>query len=70
MDLKPYIEKFRRRFAEVEASLSEPDAFANPQRGQELTREHARLPPGAAAGVTLQLIDLAQAMRGLADDLA
>ena len=33
-------------------------------------REHARLPPGAGAGVTLQLIDLAQAMRGLADDLA
>lgn len=43
MDLKPYIEKFRRRFAEVEASLSEPDAFANAQRGQELTREHSRL---------------------------
>lgn len=43
MDLKPYIEKFRRRYAEVEASLSEPDAFANAQRGQELTREHSKL---------------------------
>jgi peptide chain release factor 1 len=27
----------------VEARLSAPDAFANPQKGQELTREHARL---------------------------
>jgi len=43
MDLLPFIEKFRRRFAEVEASLSEPDVFSNPTRGQELTREHAKL---------------------------
>ncbi len=43
MDLIPFIEKFRRRFDEVEAQLSAPDAFANPQRGQELTREHSRL---------------------------
>lgn len=43
MDLLPFIEKFRRRFAEVEASLSEPDAFSNPVRGQELTREHSKL---------------------------
>mgnify|MGYP003344602977 FL=1 len=40
MDLQPFIEKFRRRFAEVEALLSSPDAFANPAKGQELTREH------------------------------
>ena len=43
MDLRPYIEKFARRFAEVEAALSAPDAFANPQRAQELSREYARL---------------------------
>ncbi len=43
MDLNPFIDRFRRRFAEVEALLSSPDAFANPQRGQELTREHSRL---------------------------
>lgn len=43
MELLPFIEKFRRRFAEVEASLSEPDAFSNPMRGQELTREHSKL---------------------------
>lgn len=43
MDLQPFIEKFRRRFSEVEAQLSSPDAFANPARGQELTREHSRL---------------------------
>ena len=43
MDLKPFIEKFRRRFSELESQLSAPDAFANPQRAQEMAREHARL---------------------------
>ena len=43
MDLLPFIEKFRRRFDEVEALLGAPDAFSNAARGQELTREHARL---------------------------
>ena len=44
MDLHPFIEKFRRRFDEVEAQLSAPDAFANAQKGQELTRELGRRP--------------------------
>lgn len=43
MELTPFIQRFRERFAEVEAQLSAPDAFANVQRGQDLTREHARL---------------------------
>jgi peptide chain release factor 1 len=43
MDLRPQIEKFRKRFAEVEAALSNPRAFDNPQRAQELSREYARL---------------------------
>ena len=43
MDLRPQIEKFRKRFAEVEAALSDPMAFDNPQRAQELSREYARL---------------------------
>ena len=43
MDLTPHIEKFRRRFAEIEAALSDPKAFDNPQRAQELSREYARL---------------------------
>ncbi|HTI73072.1 MAG TPA: peptide chain release factor 1 [Candidatus Limnocylindria bacterium] len=43
MDLTPFIEKYRQRFREVEAQLSSPDAFANAQRGQELTREHSSL---------------------------
>src|SRR5438105_9363847 len=43
MDLKPHIEKFSRRFAELEAALSDPKAFDNPQRAQELSREYARL---------------------------
>lgn len=50
MDLKPHIEKFSRRFAEIESALSDPRAFDNPQRAQELGREYARLKELVAAG--------------------
>src|SRR5262245_44249202 len=50
MDLKPQIEKFARRFAEVESALSDPKAFDNPQRAQELSREYARLKELVANG--------------------
>jgi peptide chain release factor 1 len=50
MDLRPQIEKFSRRFAEVEAALSDPKAFDNPQRAQELGREYARLKELMAQG--------------------
>jgi peptide chain release factor 1 len=43
MDLRLQIEKFSRRFAEVESALSDPKAFDNPQRAQELSKEYARL---------------------------
>ena len=43
MDLRPHIEKFRKRFVEVEAILNDPQVFDNPQRAQELSREYARL---------------------------
>jgi len=50
MDLKPHIERFRKRFAEVEAALSDPKVFDNPQRAQELSREYARLKELTAQG--------------------
>src|ERR1035438_9776857 len=50
MDLTPHIEKFRRRFAEVEAALSDPKIFDNQQRAQELSREYARLKELMAQG--------------------
>jgi peptide chain release factor 1 len=50
MDLRPHIEKFSRRLAEVEAALSDPKAFDNPQRAQELSREYARLKELVANG--------------------
>ena len=50
MDLRPHIEKFRRRFAEVETALSDPKVFDNPQRAQELSREYARLKELVAHG--------------------
>ena len=43
MDLKPHIERFARRFGEVEAALSDAKVFDNPQRAQELSKEYARL---------------------------
>lgn len=43
MDLRPHIERVARRFREVEAALSDPKAFANQARFQELSREYARL---------------------------
>lgn len=50
MDFRPHIEKFRRRFAEVEASLSDPKVFDHAQRAQELSKEYARLKELVAAG--------------------
>jgi peptide chain release factor 1 len=43
MDLRPHIDRFSRRFAEVEAALADPNVFSNPKRGQELTREYSQL---------------------------
>ena len=50
MDLRPHIERFTRRLAEVESVLSEPKTFDQPQRAQELSREYARLKGLVAAG--------------------
>ena len=56
MNLLPHIEKFGKRFAEVESLLSAPDAFANAQRAQELAREYARLKELVAAGDIYQKV--------------
>jgi len=50
MDLRPHIEKFRRRFVEIESALNDPKAFDNQQRAQELSREYARLKELVACG--------------------
>ena len=50
MDLKPHIEKFRRRFTEIEAALSNPATFDNQQRAQEMSKEYSRLKELVAAG--------------------
>src|SRR6185436_14084204 len=50
MHLHPHIENFSRRFAEVEAALSDPMVFDNNQRAQELSREYARLKELVAFG--------------------
>jgi peptide chain release factor 1 len=50
MDLSPHIDKFRKRYIEVETALSNPKIFDNPQRAQELSREYARLKELVAQG--------------------
>jgi len=50
MDLRPHIEKFHKRFAEVESLLSDARVFDHPQNAQELSREYARLKELVAAG--------------------
>lgn len=50
MDLRPHIERFARRLAEVEAALSDPKVFDQAQRAQELSREYARLKELVATG--------------------
>jgi peptide chain release factor 1 len=43
MDLMPHLNRSARRFAELEEQLARPDLYDNPQRAQDLTREHSRL---------------------------
>jgi peptide chain release factor 1 len=65
MDLGPHIDRFARRFAEVEAALSDPKAFDNPQRAQELSKEYARLKELVAYGQ-----DYKKAVKDLAENRA
>ena len=62
MELRPHIEKFRKRFAEVEALLSDPKVFDNGQKAQELAREYARLKELVATGAAYlkTSVDLAE----------
>ncbi len=50
MDFRPHIERFRKRSAEVEAALSDPKAFEDPQRAQKLSKEYSRLKGLVEAG--------------------
>ena len=50
MDLIPHLDRFARRFAELEEQLARPDLYDNSQRAQEVTREHARLKQVLADG--------------------
>lgn len=72
MDLRPQIDKFSRRFEEVEASLADPRTFENPQRSQELSREYARLKEMVIAGqaYTKTALDLRENRELLASEPA
>ena len=70
MDLRPYIDKFTRRLAEVEAALSDPAVFDNKQRAQELSKEYSRLKElvGTGAAYTKTLADLEENRRLLKNE--
>src|SRR5688500_10953941 len=72
MELRPHIERFTKRLAEVEAALSDPKVFANNQRFQELSREYAHLKEVAQAGALYlkTLADLEENRRMLASENA
>ena len=59
----PHLDRFSRRFAELEELLARPDLYDNPQRAQDLTREHSRLKQLLADGHRWQKLqkDLAEA---------
>jgi peptide chain release factor 1 len=65
MELKPHIQKFRQRFAEVEVQLSDPKTFADNRKFQELSREYARLRDLVAVGEAYLKVE-----RDLADNRA
>lgn len=50
MDLRPHIQRFEKRYAELESALSDPKIFDNPQQAQGLTREYSRLKGLVTAG--------------------
>jgi peptide chain release factor 1 len=50
MDLRPHIDRFARRLAEVEAALNDPKVFDNNQRAQELSKEYSQLRELVASG--------------------
>jgi peptide chain release factor 1 len=50
MELRPHIDKFRKRFAELETLLADPKLFDNPAKAQETTREYSRLKELVAVG--------------------
>ncbi len=52
MDLRPHIDRFAKRLAEVESLLSDPSVFDNNQRAQELSKEYSRLKELVATGAT------------------
>jgi len=43
MDYESHIETFRKRYAEIEANLSDPAVFGDARKSQELTREFSRV---------------------------
>ena len=43
MNYDPHIERFRKRFAEVERNLGDPEVFNDPKKSEELGREFSRL---------------------------
>lgn len=66
MELRPHIERFSRRLAEVESALNAPKAFENRLRYQELSREYSRLKGLVTLGADyLKTLDELEANRAL-----
>jgi peptide chain release factor 1 len=72
MDLTPHLERFARRYAELETELARPDLYDNAENAQKVTREHSRLRQLLADGdrwkkLARELTDSEEMARNTAD---
>src|SRR4030095_3925203 len=69
MDFRAHVEKFSRRFAEIEAALTDPKVFDNQARARELGKEYDRLKQLVAQGAAyVKTVDDLEENRALLQD--
>lgn len=57
MDFTPYIEKFRKRFTELEEQIAQPNFYSDPEEAQKILKEHSRLKQALDSGAQLQKVE-------------
>ncbi|MDZ4788713.1 MAG: peptide chain release factor 1 [Blastochloris sp.] len=57
MNLSTHIERFRKRFAELEDIVASPDLYSNPAKAQTLFKEHSQLKSALAQHAQLERLE-------------
>jgi peptide chain release factor 1 len=72
LNLAPHIERFHKRFAELEDLIASPDLYSNPTKAQSLLKEHSRIKLALGEHAELQKLEKSllenQALAGSASD--